>query len=63
MAKKSEKDEGLDRRSFLKISSAAAVTAAVGGTAVAAPEEAKKAVKPSETDTAKPNLKGRWFAV
>jgi anaerobic selenocysteine-containing dehydrogenase len=55
--------EGLDRRSFLKISSVAAVAAAVAVPVLAGPEEAKKAAQPAKALPGKPNLKGGWFSV
>lgn len=68
MAKKKsapQQNEGLDRRSFLKISSAAAVTAAVAAPAVAATakEENKKKAASPENPSEKPNLKGGWFSI
>ncbi|MEO1370764.1 MAG: twin-arginine translocation signal domain-containing protein [Acidobacteriota bacterium] len=55
---------GLDRRGFLKISSAVAATAAVAGTALAdrAPRPEKNPPKPRPAGAAK-DLKGGWFVV
>ncbi|MEO1084728.1 MAG: twin-arginine translocation signal domain-containing protein [Acidobacteriota bacterium] len=55
---------GLDRRGFLKISSAVAATAAVAGTALAdrAPRPEKNQPKSRPAGAAK-DLKGGWFVV
>ncbi|HKV11880.1 MAG TPA: twin-arginine translocation signal domain-containing protein [Thermoanaerobaculia bacterium] len=70
MAKKKsaeQQDEGLDRRSFLKISSAAAAAVAVAAPTVAAAgakeETKKKQAASPESPSEKPNLKGGWFSI
>lgn len=61
-----QQKEGLDRRSFLKISSAAAAAVAVAAPTVAAAtakEESKKKAASPENPSEKPNLKGGWFSI
>ena len=60
----SEGKAGLDRRGFLKISSAAAATAAVAGTSLATGKAAKQKSQPTKRPAgAAKDLKGGWFVV
>lgn len=58
-----EAKAGLDRRGFLKISSAAAATAAVAGTSLAQEASRKKSQPTQRPAGAAKDLKGGWFVV